>query len=68
LAFSSAHAPDGCGFISYDDEQSIAAKASYVKSNGLGGVIEWEINEAYQASAATAKNPLLTAIASSILH
>ena len=68
LAFSSAHAPDGCGFISYDDEQSIAAKASYVKSNGLGGIIEWEINEGYLASAATAKNPLLTAIASAILH
>lgn len=67
LSFSSAHAPDGCSFISYDDEQSIAAKAAYVKSNGLGGVIEWEINEGYMASAAQ-KNPLLTAIASSMLQ
>ena len=67
LSFSSAHAPDGCSFISYDDEASIAAKAAYVKSNGLGGVIEWEINEGY-VSSGTPKNPLLTAIASSVLH
>lgn len=67
LSFSSAHAPDGCTFISYDDEQSIAAKASYVKANGLGGVIEWEINEGYIASGLQ-KNPLLTSIASSFLQ
>jgi chitinase len=68
LSFTSAHAPDGCGYISYDDEQSIAAKAAYVKSKGLGGVIEWEINEGYLPSAAAGqKNPLLTAIASSLL-
>jgi len=67
LSFSSAHAPEGCGYISYDDEQSIAAKAAYVKSNGLGGVIEWEINEGYLPSASQ-KNPLLTAIANSVLH
>ena len=67
LSFASAHAPDGCSFISYDDEASIAAKAAYAKSNGLGGVIEWEINEGY-VSSGTPKNPLLTAIASSVLH
>jgi chitinase len=67
LSFSSGHAPDGCGYISYDDEQSIAAKAAYAKSNGLGGVIEWEINEGYVAGNSQ-KNPLLSAIAVSVLH
>jgi len=69
LSFSSAHAPDGCGYISYDDEQSIAEKASYIKSNALGGVIEWEINEGYIKSAPSGQqSPLLIAIGSQILH
>jgi chitinase len=69
LSFTSAHAPDGCGYISYDDAQSIAEKASYIKSTGLGGVIEWEINEGYVATApAGQQNPLLTAIGSQVLH
>jgi GH18 family chitinase len=29
------------GFISWEDPRSIAAKAHYVRSNGLGGVIVW---------------------------
>ena len=29
-------------FISYDDPQSIAAKAGYVKSHHLGGIMYWE--------------------------
>ena len=33
---------DGSTFISYDDEESIAAKCRYVKENGLGGVMYWE--------------------------
>jgi len=32
-------------FISYDDPQSIAAKANYVKSNHLGGIMYWEQSE-----------------------
>lgn len=69
LSFSSAHAPDGCGYLSYDDEQSIAEKANYVKAQGLGGVIQWEINEGYIASApAGQRNPLLTAIGTQLLQ
>lgn len=66
LTFATGHAPDGCSFISYDDAESIAEKGSYLKSQGYGGVIIWEINEGYLASAAL-KNPLLTAVHDSIL-
>ena len=33
---------DGSTFISYDDEESIAAKCRYVKDTGLLGVMYWE--------------------------
>ncbi len=69
LSFATAHAPDGCGYISYDDERSIGEKGNYVKLTGLGGVIQWEINEGYISSAASGQqNPLLTAIGATILH
>ena len=69
LSFSSPHAPDGCTYISYDDEQSIAEKGAYMKSKGLGGVIQWELNEAYLSSApAGQRNPLLKAIHDSVLR
>lgn len=32
-------------FISYDDPQSIAAKAGYAMDKGLGGVMIWELSE-----------------------
>jgi chitinase len=34
--------PDTRAFISYDDPQSIAAKAAYVKDHRLGGIMYWE--------------------------
>ena len=69
LSFASPHAPDGCTYISYDDEQSIAEKGAYLKTKGLGGVIQWELNESYLSSAAAGKrNPLLNAIRDSVLH
>jgi chitinase len=69
LSFTSPHAPDGCTYISYDDEQSIAEKGAYVKAKGLGGVIQWELNEGYLSSAAAGqRNPLLKAIHDSVLH
>jgi chitinase len=69
LSFATAHAPDGCTYISYDDEQSIAEKVAYVKAKGLGGVIQWELNEGYLSSAAAGqRNPLLKAIHDSVLH
>ena len=69
LSFATAHAPDGCTYISYDDEQSIAEKGAYVKAKGLGGVIQWELNEGYLPSlAAGQRNPLLKAVHDSVLH
>jgi len=69
LSFTSAHAPDGCTYISYDDEQSIAEKGAYVKAQGLGGVIQWELNEGYLPSAAAGqRNPLLKAVHDSVLQ
>ena len=69
LSFASPHAPDGCTYISYDDEQSIAEKGAYIKAKGLGGVIQWELNEGYLASAAVGlRNPLLNAIHDSVLR
>jgi chitinase len=69
LSFSTPHAPDGCTYISYDDEQSIAEKGAYMKANGLGGVIQWELNEGYlPLAAAGQQNPLLTAIHDNVLH
>jgi chitinase len=53
-----------CTFVSYEDETSIAAKAAWVKAQGLGGIIIWTISEGYVASGATvqAQNPLLEAM------
>ena len=69
LSFVAAHAPDGCTYVSYDDAQSIADKGAYVKAMGLGGVIEWEINEGYLPSApAGARNPLLDAVRDAVLR
>jgi chitinase len=69
LSFSAAQAPDGCTYISYDDEQSIAEKGAYIKAKGLGGVIQWELNEGYLSAApAGQRNPLLKAIHDSVLN
>jgi len=69
LSFATAHAPDGCTYISYDDEQSIAEKGAYLKAKGLGGVIQWELNEGYLPTAAAGqRNPLLKAIHDNVLQ
>lgn len=31
-------------FMTYDNPQSLAAKAKYVKDNGLGGIMFWQLN------------------------
>jgi chitinase len=36
---------NGSTFISYEDEQSMALKAQYVKNKGLGGAMIWELSQ-----------------------
>lgn len=36
---------NGASFVSYDDAQSMAVKASYVKAKGLAGAMIWEISQ-----------------------
>src|SRR5262249_39778515 len=48
LTFASAVNEPGCGntqYISYEDATSIAAKGTFSKQNGYGGIIVWTINE-----------------------
>lgn len=62
LGFAGGHGPKNCGFVSYEDEQSIKAKADYVKSRGLGGTIIWTINQGYLPDApAGQRDPLMEA-------
>jgi chitinase len=69
LTFSASHGSEGCTYVSYEDPQSIAAKAAWVKSKGLGGVIIWTINEGYVASApAGQQSPLLSAMRTGFLQ
>lgn len=61
LSFSAPTGPGACTYLSYTDEQSLAAQADYVKSKGLGGVIVWTINEGHLNSG-TDRDPLMTAL------
>jgi chitinase len=36
---------NGSSFVSYEDPQSIALKANYVKTQGLAGAMVWEISQ-----------------------
>ncbi|SMB83176.1 glycosyl hydrolase family 18 protein [Deinococcus hopiensis] len=63
LSSAAPAGPKGCQFVSYEDAQSIALKADYVRTAGLGGAIIWNINEGYLPGAAEgARDPLMTAV------
>ena len=50
-------------FISYDDETSVAKKASYARTAGLGGVFVWELGGGHRASLPVGqRDPLLQAL------
>jgi len=52
----------GCNFLSYEDEQSIAAKGAYARAHHLGGLIIWTIGEGHLASRPPGQqDPLLDA-------
>jgi hypothetical protein len=48
------------GYLSFEDEQSIAAKGQYIKANGIGGSMIWVINYGC-TNANNGDNPLLAA-------
>lgn len=54
------------GYLSYEDERSIAAKGQWVREKGLGGAIVWTINYG-SIDRATGNNPLLSAVKQSFL-
>jgi chitinase len=69
LSFSTSQGPEGCTYVTYEDAQSIAAKAAWVKANLLGGIIIWTINEGYVASAPSGQqSPLLDAMRAGFLQ
>jgi chitinase len=59
-----------CTYVTYEDATSIAAKGAWVKQQGLGGVIIWQLAEGYVSSGANvaAQNPLLEAMKTSFLQ
>ena len=65
LSSSTPMGPQGCTFVSYEDQRSLTAKGSYVKAQGLGGAIIWTANQGYISSGATAdeRNSLLRSLA-----
>lgn len=63
LSSSTPLGPQKCNFVSYEDPQSIAEKALYVKQNGLGGAIVWQISEGYLPNAPEGqRDPLMKAL------
>ena len=60
LGFPSPRGPAGCAFVSYEDEQSVAAKGAWVRAQGLGGTIVWTIAQQHFPGAAN-RDPLLRA-------
>ncbi len=59
-----------CTYVTYEDATSIAAKGSWVRSQGLGGTIVWTISDAFVPSGATVQeqNPLLEVVKASFLE
>ena len=59
----------GCNFVSYEDEQSIAAKGAYARSQNLGGVIIWTISQGHLGDRPPGEqDPLLEAIRAAFLE
>lgn len=63
LLFPDGFAPSGgsrAGYLTYEDENSIAAKGAWVRSQGVGGTIIWVVNYGV-TDVARGTNPLLDA-------
>jgi chitinase len=60
--YAGGYQPPGAsnsGFLSYEDEASIAAKAAWVKATGVGGAIIWMVN---YGTTDGVDNPLMAAV------
>jgi len=69
LGYSSPHGPQGCTFVSYEDEQSILEKGKYAAQMGLGGAIVWTINQGHLPNAPEGqRDPLMKALAQGFLQ
>ncbi|MBZ9749753.1 cellulose binding domain-containing protein [Deinococcus sp. HMF7604] len=69
LSAASPTGPRGCTFVSYEDPQSIALKGQYVREQGLGGAIIWNINEGYiPSNPAGQRDPLMDAVKQAFLR
>ena len=54
-------------FISFDNEQAVAAKVEYVRAAGLGGLAVWELAGGHRAELpAGERDPLLTALGEAV--
>jgi chitinase len=63
---SSRFGPAQCNFLSYDDEESIAAKGHFVRQHGLGGTIIWTISQGHLPDRPPGeRDPLLQAVKAS---
>jgi chitinase len=52
-------------FVSYDNEDSLRAKVRYAATNGLGGVMIWELSQGWRGDQPVGKrDPLLQAVKS----
>jgi chitinase len=63
LSFTAPTGPQGCTFVSYENERSVAAKGAYAEQHGLGAEIIWTINQGHVKGAPRAKaDQLLDAV------
>jgi chitinase len=55
-------------YVTYENEQSVAEKGSYVRSNNLGGVMIWTISQGYLGSWKTTGelDPLMKAVTAAL--
>lgn len=63
LSYPRPHDPQQCTFVSYEDQRSIAAKATWAKAHGLGALIVWTVNQGHLRSAAPGHRDPLLAVA-----
>lgn len=64
LSFKKARGDFRCGFVSYENERSVARKAQFVQEEGLGGVLMWNIGTDYRPDVLrrSERHPLLMAV------